>query len=68
MSKVWKTFRLCDCSSKRSNILTATPSKREASCYLHGMFSEEKVVNGSNWLIRVHRKRFYDAMLTLAIG
>ena len=39
-----KTFRLCDCLSKRSNIASATYSKCQNSCYLHGMFSEEKIV------------------------
>jgi hypothetical protein len=50
MPEMRKTFRLCDRAYKGSNILAATAPRREAGCYLHGMFPEEKVVNGSNWL------------------
>jgi hypothetical protein len=50
MSEVWKAFGLRDRACKGSNIITATSSRREASRRLHGVFREEKVVNGSNWL------------------
>jgi len=43
MPKVWKTFGLCNRVCKRFTGLTATPSKREANCYLHGMLPEEKI-------------------------
>jgi hypothetical protein len=44
MPKMWKTFGLCNRACKRSNILTATASRRETGCYLHGMFPKEKIV------------------------
>lgn len=45
MPKVWKTLGLCDCACKRFNVFAATASRREADCYLHRMFPEEKIVN-----------------------
>jgi hypothetical protein len=52
MPEVWKTLGLRDCVGERSNIITTTYSECEADCHLHGMFPEEKVVSGSNWLRR----------------
>jgi len=48
MPKMRKTFRLRDCVGKRSNIVSATYSKRQNSCYLHGMLPKEKVVDMPN--------------------
>jgi hypothetical protein len=50
MPEVRKTFGLCDGACKGSDILATAAPRCEAGCYLHGMFPEEKVVNGSNWL------------------
>jgi hypothetical protein len=44
-----RALGVCDCVGKRSNIVSATYSKPQNSCYLHGMFPEEEIVNGSNW-------------------
>jgi hypothetical protein len=46
MPEVWKAFGLRDRACKGSNIITATSSKRETGRRLHGVFREEKVVNG----------------------
>jgi len=61
MPEVWKAFRLCDRACKGSNILAPTVSRREADCYLYGMFPEEKIVNGSNWLKKSSRGLFYGS-------
>ena len=50
MSEVWKAFGLRDRARKGSNIIAATSSRCEVSRRLHGLFREEKVVNGSNLL------------------
>jgi hypothetical protein len=63
MSKMQKTFGLRDCVSKRSSIVSATYSKPQNSCHLHGMFPKEKVVNESNWLKKRDRSIFYLFLL-----
>jgi len=51
MSKVWKTVRLCNRACKRFTGLTATSSKREAGCRLHGMFPEKlEEMTGYHWI------------------
>jgi hypothetical protein len=48
MPEVWKTIGLCDRARKKCDILATTASEREAGRHLHGMFSEEVAVNGSD--------------------
>jgi hypothetical protein len=62
MPEVWKTLGLRDCVGERSNIITATYSECEADCHLHGMFPEEKVVSGSNWLRKTDRRNSFHLM------
>jgi hypothetical protein len=62
MPEVWKTIGLCDRVGERSNIITATCSECEADCYLHGMFPEEKVVSGSNWLRNADKRNSFHLM------
>jgi hypothetical protein len=59
MPEMWKTFRLRDGAGKRSDILAATASRREVGRSLHGMLPAEKVINGSNWLIKRDRRKLY---------
>jgi hypothetical protein len=59
MSEVRKAFGLRDRACKGSNVIAATASRREADCYLHRMFPEEKIVNGSNWLKKTDRRMLY---------
>ena len=52
MPEMRKASRLRDRAHKRSNILTAIASRCEVDSDLYGLFPEEKVANGSNWLKR----------------
>ena len=67
MPKMRKTSGLCDCVGKGSNTVSAAYSRRQNSCYLHGMFPEEKVVNGSNWLRKADRRTSYLFLVSFLI-
>jgi len=47
-------------------IASATYSKRQNSCYLHGMFPKE-VVNGSDWLKKTDRRLFHSGMTIIDV-
>jgi hypothetical protein len=67
MPEMWKTSRLCNCACKGFNIIAATASRREADCYLHGMFPEEKIVNGSNQLKKSDGELLYHLFSILSL-
>ena len=45
MPEVRKTIGVCDFARKGFAARTATSSERESDCYLHGVFSEEKIAS-----------------------